>query len=191
MFPNTTFPLYTNAPKPDITQEQLLLTLLSIKSQQNRFNSLFGQQPLKLNLIAQNQVNQNPFQMSLNPTTPSGPLTLRPNMLAPGIERINPFKAQIQPTQLDYQLLRNLTPTSFAYRMPFAAQEQTERSVPAPKSESESTQDTPESAFKAKTGVKDLVVKREEQQAETDEAASKHSGLQADKVSASKKIRKT
>lgn len=175
MFSNFSFPPVESNTRQDINPHQLLLALLNMKSQQNRVQPFLGhqqQQPVKFVVIPQASVMQNSFI----PST---------------FERINPHKAQIQPPQLDFQFLRSLHAFPIAYKVPaptFEMSNSSERS-PISESDSEIQHENSEQTPKLKIKQEEVEVKHEEH--EHDDTCSHQIKFETEKVSASKKIKKS
>jgi hypothetical protein len=177
MFPSFSFPMYESNTKQEINPHQILVTLLNMKTQQNRLQPFLGHQhqSTKFSFLPQTQMMQNSFQNSLNGVDQ-----------LPLFERINPHKAQLQPPQLDFQFLRSLRPIPFAYKpFPFELSSSIERS-PISESDSEVQQEKSEQAPHVNIKVEEVQIKCEE----SENNSSHHLTCETEKVSASKKIKK-
>mmetsp|Transcript_21120 Transcript_21120/g.24495 ORF Transcript_21120/g.24495 Transcript_21120/m.24495 type:complete len:282 (+) Transcript_21120:58-903(+) len=201
MFPTFAFPTFDPSQRADISQEQLFLALLNIKTQQTRLQSLLFQQPFKYNLQAQNAILQNPFQLSAS--TNLAQQAIRPELLTANMERINPYRGQIQPSQLDFQLMRSITsnPLNYMTQVPAAEQqvkqEEKTQVTFGSNSDSEVSKDNSELGFQKRAIEPETVVKREENEIVDDdeeeyqvEEESSQEKIVSEKVSLSKKIKK-
>jgi len=177
MFPGFSLPMYESNTRQEINPHQILLTLLNMKSQQNNLQPFLShqQQSTKFSFLPQTPMMQNSFQNSLNEVDQ-----------LPRVERINPHKAQLQPPQLDFQLLRSLRPMPFAYKLPsFELSSRIERSAIS-ESDSEAQQEKSEQTPQMNIKLEEVQIKCEEYEHDS----SHHFPCETQKVSASKKIGK-
>ena len=129
MLPGFSFPASNGLNDRDVTQEQILFTILNIRSQQNLLHALLNQQPMKLNSAFQTPLHQNstPSQSGQQETASNS--SASPQITQPERRSFQQTANKIQlPSLLNFGFMGQFLPFAFPAQIPISTVKQEDRS---------------------------------------------------------------